>query len=157
MFSRTWTILGISLVCLLLIFSGGGCGVRRASPIRYIPGLGDRPDYSMEGILRKALEDKNPVVRRDAVRLLGTMTKTPEIQQRSAKGLGKALRDKEEDIRLESVRSLANISPGISGPYLREALNDKSVRVRIQVIQVLREVYQRQDNQIQGLADGGVQ
>ena len=90
------------------------------------------------------------------MRLLGTMTATPAEQQRSAKGLGKALKDEEEDIRMEAVRSLGNISPEISGPYLRKALNDKSVRVRIQVIQVLKEAYQRQASQVQGLAGGGI-
>ena len=132
-----------------------GCAIRRAPPIRYIPGLGAKPDYSMEAILRKALGDKNPIVRRDAVRLLGTMTTTPEEQVRSAEALSKALGDKEEDIRLEAVKALGNISPDISGPYLMKALKDESVRVRVQVVQVLREAYQRQAGQLQAVSGGG--
>ena len=132
-----------------------GCAIRRAPPVRYIPLVGAKPDYSMEAILRKALGDKNPIVRRDAVRLLGTMTSTPEEQMRSAEALSKALGDKEEDIRLEAVKALGNISPDISGPYLMRALKDESVRVRVQVVQVLREAYQRQAGQLQAVSGGG--
>ena len=140
------------LVCLGL--GTAGCAIRRVPPIRFVPGLGQKPDYSMEGILQRALRDKNPAVRRDAVRLLGTMVATPEEQRRSAGGLGKALKDEEEDIRLEAVKSLGNIDPVISGPYLSQALKDKSVRVRIQVVQELREAYQRQSGQLQAQGAG---
>ena len=137
-------------ICALLL---GGCAVRRVPPIRYVPLLGGKADASMEGILSKALEDKNPVVRRDAVKLLGTMVATPEEQRRTAEALGKALRDKEEDIRLEAVRALGNIASDISGPYLMRAMKDESVRVRVQVVQVLREAYQRQASRVQ-MAEG---
>ena len=139
-------------VCVLLL---AGCAVRRVPPIRYVPLLGAKTDASMEGILSKALDDKNPVVRRDAVKLLGTMVATPEEQRRTAEALGKALRDKEEDIRLEAVRALGNIASDISGPYLMRAMKDKSVRVRVQVVQVLREVYQRQASQVRAVAGEG--
>ena len=109
----------------------------------------------MEGILSEALKDKNLLVRRDAVRLLGTMISTPREQWRSAAALGRALKDKEEDIRLEAVKALGNIAPEITGSYLRKAMKDKSVRVRIQVIAVLREAYQRQEGQLQAVGGGG--
>jgi len=108
----------------------------------------------MEAILRQALDDNNPVVRRDAVRLLGTMTNTPEEQRRSADALRRALRDEEEDIRIEAVKALGNIAPDISGPYLMKALKDESVRVRIQVVQVLRDAQQRQAGQVQAVTGG---
>jgi hypothetical protein len=34
-------------------------------------------------------------------------------------------------------------------------MTDKSVRVRIQVVQVLREAYQRQSGQLRSVAEGG--
>lgn len=142
------------LVCVVLLFVVGGltgCAVRSVPPIKYIPALGKKPDYSMEGILHKALGDQNPAVRKDAVRLLGTLINSPEEQRRSAGALGRALDDPEEPIRLEAVRALGNIDPNISGPYLSKALKDRSVRVRVQVIQELRDAYARQAGQLQAL------
>ena len=128
--------------------------MRRVPPIRYVPFLGSKPDYSMEAILRKALRDKNEVVRRDAVRLLGTMTATPEEQRRTAKALSEALGDKEASIREEAVTALGKLSPEISGPYLMRALKDESVRVRVIVVKVLREAYQRQAQQLSAVGEG---
>ena len=137
----------VFLILVLLMLGGTGCAVRRVPPIRYIPLLGAKSDASMEGILREALGDKNPLVRRDAVRLLGEMTASPAEQRRTAEALGKALEDKEEHIRIEAVRAFGKMTPDISVPYLRKALKDKSVRVRIQVIDVLRDAYERQSGQ----------
>ena len=105
--------------------------MRRVPPVKFIPALGQKPDYSMEGILERALHDKNPAVRKDAVRLLGTMINTPEEQRRSAGALGRALDDREEGIRFEAVRALGNIDPTLSGPYLAKAMKDESVRIRV--------------------------
>ena len=138
-------------VFALFLGSFWGCAVRKLPPIKYVPVVGYQPDYSMEGILQRALGDKNPAVRKDAVRLLGTMINSPEEQRRSAGALGRALKDPEEPIRLEAVRALGNIDPLISGPYLSKALDDKSVRVRVQVVQELREAYRRQSGQLQTL------
>ena len=68
---RIWIV-----VVLALSFSLTGCFVRRVAPVKFIPTVGQKPDYSMEGILKRALHDKNPSVRKDAVRLLGTMINT---------------------------------------------------------------------------------
>ena len=137
-------------ICLLLI--ANGCAVRRIPPVKYVPFLGKKPDASMEAILGEALKDRNPIVRRDAVRLLGTMTATPKEQRKSTEALGRALQDQEEDIRLEAVKALGNFPPEMSGPHLRRALKDESVRVRIQVVQVLKDTYQRQSTQLQAVA-----
>lgn len=140
------------LVIVMLVVAGvSGCAVRGMPPLKYIPAVGTKLDYSMEGILHRALGDPNPAVRKDAVRLLGTMINTPGEQRRSAEALGRALDDREEPIRLEAVRALGNIDPAISGPYLSKALKDKSVRVRVQVVQELREAYRRQAGQVQAL------
>lgn len=136
---------------LLLVVVFSGCAVRRVPPVKYLPGLGEKPNYSMEAILQQALKDKNPAVRKDAVRLLGTMINTPAEQQRSAQALGQALSDKDESIRLEAVRALGNINPDISGRYLSKALKDESVRVRVQVVQELRDAYRRQSGQLQAV------
>jgi len=142
----------VKMVLIILVaFGTVGCAVRSVPPIKYVPGLGQKPDYSMEGILQKALGDPNPAVRKDAVRLLGTMINSPAEQQRSAEALGRALNDPEEPIRLEAVRALGNIDPNISGPFLSKALNDRSVRVRVQVVQELRDAYRRQAGQLQAL------
>jgi HEAT repeat protein len=96
----------------------------------------------MEAILEHALNDKNPVVRLDAVRLLGTMNATREEQRKSSAVLGRALNDKDETTRLEVVRALGNYAPDIAGPYLMKAMHDESVRIRIQVVMVLRRSYE---------------
>lgn len=96
----------------------------------------------MEAILERALTDKNPVVRLDAVRLLGQMNATREEQRRSAAALGRALNDKDENTRLEVVRSLSNFDADIAGPYLMRAMKDESIRIRLQVVMVLRRAYE---------------
>ncbi len=105
----------------------------------------------MEAILERALTDKNPVVRLDAVRLLGTMHATPEEQRRSASALGRALKDKDENTRLEVVKALANFSPDIAGPYLMQAMKDESIRIRLQVVMVLRRSYEKANAQVQAV------
>ncbi len=104
----------------------------------------------MEAVLERALEDKNPIVRLDAVRLLGTMT-DPDVQKRAASALGRALKDPDENTRFEAVKALSNFSADIAGPYLMKAMGDDSVRIRIQVVQVLRQLYQSQANPLQGI------
>ena len=139
-----------ALIAILLL-GVGACAVRRVPPIRYVPGLGSKGDSSMEAILERALKDKNPVVRLDAVRLLGTMNATPREQRRSAAALGRALDDKDENTRLEVVRSLANFSPDIAGPYLMRAMHDESIRIRLQVVMVLRRSYETLSAQTEGV------
>ncbi len=143
-----------ALIPACLVVCLAGCAIRRVPPIRYVPVLGSKVDTSVEGILREALKDKYLLVRRDAVRLLGTMAATPEEQRRSAKALGRALQDKEEDIRMEAVKALGKMAPEVSGPYLRKAVKDESVKVRIQVIQALKDLYQRQSSQVQSVTGG---
>ena len=141
---------------LLILLSGfvvTGCAIRRAPPVRYVPLLGAKKDTSMEAVLERALEDKNPIVRLDAVRLLGTMT-DPELQERAASALGRALKDPDENTRFEAVKSLSNFSADIAGPYLMKAMDDDSVRIRIQVVQVLRQLYQSQTSQVQAVTEG---
>ncbi len=82
------------------------------------------------------------------------MINSPEEQRRSAAALGRALSDREEDIRYEAVRALGNIDPTLSGPYLSKAMKDESVRVRVQVIQELRDAYRRQSGQLQAVGTG---
>jgi len=147
---RIWTLALVVVVSFALT----GCFVRRVPPVKFIPAVGQKPDYSMEGILQGALQDRNPSVRKDAVRLLGTMINTPDEQRRSAAALGRALDDSEEDIRFEVVKALGNIDPAISGRYLSKAMKDKSIRVRVQVIQELQEAYRRQSGQLQALGTG---
>jgi HEAT repeat protein len=108
----------------------------------------------MEAILERALKDKNPIVRMDAVRLLATMNTTPDQQKRSAAVLGRALDDKDENTRLEVVRGLANFSPDIAGPYLMKAMHDESIRIRLQVMMVLRRSHETLSAQTQAVAGG---
>jgi len=108
----------------------------------------------MEAILERALKDKNPIIRMDAVRLLATMHSTPDQQKRSAAVLGRALDDKDENTRLEVVRGLANFSPDIAGPYLMKAMHDESIRIRLQVVMVLRLSHETLSAQTQAVAGG---
>ena len=105
----------------------------------------------MDAILARALYDKNPVVRLDAVRLLGQMNATPDEQRKSAAVLGKALDDKDENLRLEAVRSLSNFQSDIAGPYLMKAMQDESIRIRLQVVVVLRRAYESASVQTQAV------
>ena len=115
-----------------------------------VPGCGKLPfigkkkgGVSTEEVLKQALQDRNPVVRMDAVRLLGETADTPENQAWSARVLAVALRDRDEEIRLEAVRNLGNIDAAYSNRYLKEALNDRSIKVRMLVVQVLKEMNQK--------------
>lgn len=140
-------------LCLGLLVFAEACAVRRVAPIRYIPGLGIKGDSSMDAILARALYDKNPVVRLDAVRLLGQMNATPDEQRKSAAALGKALDDKDENLRLEAVRSLSNFQSDIAGPYLMKAMQDESIRIRLQVVVVLRRAYESASVQTQAVTN----
>lgn len=123
---------------LLICFPAlSGCGK--------IPFLGKKGPKGMDAdeVLMQALQDKNPMVRRDAVRLLGEMIDTPENQMKSARALGIALKDRDEEIRLEAVKTLGNIDPLYSNRYLKEALNDRSIKVRMLVVQVMKQMNER--------------
>jgi len=141
--------LGFLMSVFVLSLVAQGCVIRRIPPIRYIPFLGSKPDYSMEAILRDALNDKDSRVRRDAVKVLGTMTRSPEEQRRAARSLGEALGDKDAMLRLEAVISLANFPADVAGPYLKRALGDDNVMVRMEVVRVLRKIYESSASQIQ--------
>lgn len=140
-----------ALPILLAFTLAQGCFVRRIPPIRYIPFLGSKGDNSMEAILREALDDKDARVRRDAVKVLGSMTRTADEQKRAAKSLGDALGDKDAMLRLEAVISLGNFTADIAGPYLKKALNDDNVMVRMEVVRVLRSIYESSATQVQAV------
>lgn len=146
--STTWFgALAPALLALALLAQG--CAIRRVPPIRYIPFVGSKPDNSMEAILKEALQDEDSRVRRDAVQVLGTMTRTPEESRKAARSLGEALDDEDEMLRLEAVIALGNFPAEIAGPYLKEALDDESVLVRMEVVNVLRSLYESSASQVQ--------
>jgi len=120
-------------LALVLSLAFSGCGK--------IPFIGKKGPEGTDAdeVLKQALQDKNPMVRRDAVRLLGEMIDTPENQMKSARALGIALKDKDEEIRLEAVKTLGAIDPAHSNRYMKEALNDRSIKVRMLVIQVMKQ------------------
>ncbi|MBI2950660.1 HEAT repeat domain-containing protein [bacterium] len=125
------------IVCpmaLVLSLAFAGC-----SKIPFIGKKGGQEGVASDEVLVQALQDKNPVVRRDAVRLLGEMIDTPENQAKSARALAVALKDRDEEIRLEAVKTLGNIDPIYSNRYLKEALSDRSIKVRVLVIQVMKQ------------------
>ncbi len=125
------------IVCpmaLVLSLAFAGCG-----KIPFIGKKGGQEGMATDEVLVQALQDKNPVVRRDAVRLLGEMIDTPENQVKSARALAVALKDRDEEIRLEAVKTLGAIDPIYSNRYLKEALNDRSIKVRVLVIQVMKQ------------------
>ena len=125
------------VLLLALLPALSGCGK--------IPFIGKKGSKGMDAdeVLMQALQDKNPMVRRDAVRLLGEMIDTPENQMKSARALGIALKDKDEEIRLEAVKTLGNIDALYSNRYLKEALNDRSIKVRVLVIQVMKQMNEK--------------
>ena len=41
---------------------------------------------------------------------------------------------------MEAVKTLGNIDPKYSNRHLKEALNDRSVKVRVLVVQVMKEM-----------------
>ena len=146
--SRRHKSLGILTVLTIALLTQS-CAIRRIPPLRYIPFLGSKPDNSMEAILREALDDKDSRVRRDAVKVLGSMTRTADEQKRAAKSLGDALRDKDPMLRLEAVIALRNFTADVAGPYLKKALGDDNVMVRMEVVRVLRNIYESSTAQVQ--------
>jgi HEAT repeat protein len=124
----------VCLTALVLSLTFAGC-----SKIPFIGKKGGQEGVASDEVLVQALQDKNPIVRRDAVRLLGEMIDTPENQAKSARALSVALKDRDEEIRLEAVKTLGNIDPVYSNRYLKEALNDRSIKVRVLVIQVMKQ------------------
>ncbi len=47
------------------------------------------------------------------------------------------------------------MAPEIAAPYLKRAMTDESVRVRIQVVQVLRRNFQNTQGQVNPVTGGG--
>ncbi len=126
------------LLLLALLAGPAGCGK--------IPFVGKKKQgegVHTEEVLKQALQDKNPMVRKDAVRVLGEMIDTPENQMRSARVLSIALKDRDEEIRLEAVKTLGAIEQAYSNRYLKDALNDRSVKVRMLVMQVIRQMNEK--------------
>ena len=129
------------VVCLLLtalLAGSAGCGK--------IPFIGKKKQdegVHSEEVLKQALQDKNPMVRKDAVHVLGEMIDTPEHQMRSARVLAIALKDRDEEIRLEAVKTLGNIDPVYSNRYLKEALSDRSIKVRMLVVQIIGQMNEK--------------
>jgi HEAT repeat protein len=127
--------------CLLLaalLTGAAGCGK--------IPFLGKKDKgegVHTEEVLKRALQDKNPMVRKDAVHVLGEMIDTPENQMRSARVLAIALKDRDEEIRLEAVKTLGAIAPAYSNRYLKDALNDRSIKVRMLVVQIIAQMNEK--------------
>ena len=50
------------------------------------------------------------------------------------------------------MRALANYAPDIAGAYLMKAMHDESIRIRLQVVMVLRQSYESVSSQTNAVA-----
>jgi HEAT repeat protein len=135
------------LVLLLSFTLFAGCGLRQLPPVKYVPKLGQERSVSTVDVLAQALDDKDVLVRAQAVQLLSSIYQdSPKKEQKHiSKILGKASRDSDPGIRLQSIEILGTIETAYSNPYLQEALKDSNPIVRERVMQVLGNRHNKQD------------
>jgi HEAT repeats len=77
-------------------------------------------------VIGSSLNSKIPEERMHAVRSLGMLTSV----KRAPSGILKALKDKDELVRIEASESLGNLGDRRSLPFLRKTLDDRSPLVR---------------------------
>jgi HEAT repeat protein len=135
---------------LVLLFSFtlfAGCGLRQLPPIKYVPKLGQERSVSTVDVLAQALDDKDVLVRAQAVQLLNSIYRNSPKKEKKhiSKILGKASRDSDPGIRLQSIEILGTIETEYSNPYLQEALKDTNPIIRERVMQVLKNRHNKED------------
>tara|TARA_B100001250_G_scaffold414599_1_gene454362 strand:- start:23840 stop:24286 length:447 start_codon:yes stop_codon:yes gene_type:complete len=135
-------------LALLLSFTlFAGCGLRQLPPVKYVPKLGQERSVSTVDVLAQALDDKDVLVRAQAVELLSSIYQdSPKKEKKHiSKILGKASRDSDPGIRLQSIEILGTIETAYSNPYLQEALKDSNPIIRERVMQVLGNRHNKQN------------
>ena len=137
----------LALLFSLILVSG--CGLRQLPPIKYVPKLGQERSVSTVEVLGQALNDKDVLVRAQAIQLLGSIYHVSPKQEKKhvSRILGKASRDSDPGIRLQAIELLGTIDAKYSNPYLQEALKDANPLVREHVMQVLGNRHSKQDQQ----------
>ena len=135
---------------LVLLFSFtlfAGCGLRQLPPIKYVPKLGQERSVSTVDVLAQALDDKDVLVRAQAVQLLNSIYRNSPKKEKKhiSKILGKASQDSDPGIRLQSIEILGTIETAYSNPYLQEALKDTNPIIRERVMQVLRNRHNKEE------------
>ncbi len=86
--------------------------------------------------LRKALNNKDPFIREDAVDALGALKDESSIELLTEV----LLNDKDEDVRISAADSLGVIGSEVALDSLKEALKDEAVDVRISAAEALGNI-----------------
>ena len=109
--------------------------------------MGQERSVSTVDVLAQALDDKDVLVRAQAVQLLNSIYRNSPKKEKKhiSKILGKASRDSDPGIRLQSIEILGTIETEYSNPYLQEALKDTNPIIRERVMQVLRNRHNKED------------
>lgn len=142
------------LASALVTTSLHGCAVRTLPPIRYIPLLGAEKKVRTADVLNRALKDRDPAVRAQAVALLGDLSQSPDKKSRraAAQVLGSAMQDTDPGVRVLALEKLGALAPQLGNKYLLQALRDPNPFVRGKVLEVVdaresRAQQQRQQQQ----------
>ena len=116
-----------------------GCGLRAVPPIRYIPLLGKEKTVATTMVLARALNDRDPAVRAQAVELLGLLSRSDEsrVKKQVSDVLGIALKDRDPGIRLQVIEELGRMEKKYSNKHLLSALKDPNPFVREKVLMEL--------------------
>jgi HEAT repeat protein len=143
------------LAAVLITGSLHGCAVRTLPPMRYIPLLGAEKKVRTEDVLNRALRDRDPAVRAQAVALLGDLSQSRDRKTRRAitRVLGSAVQDADPGVRVLALEKLGALEPELGNKYLLQALRDPNPFVRDKVLQVIeeREIRAGQQRQQQAL------
>jgi HEAT repeat protein len=114
-----------ALVCLMLTVAGWGQSKTVPVKARVVGPAPDPEELRAGRILKEALRDKNPDVRKHAVQSLGLVrTREPYISW-----LKDMLDDKDLQVRIATVTSLEDLRDKSSLPALEKALNDDAPEV----------------------------
>src|SRR5258706_5769849 len=82
------------------------------------------------------LENRDPVIRREACKLLGELG-----DRRAVQPLGKMIKDLDEETRFRAVESLGSLMNRDTVPFLTDATRDPSRRVKLGAIEGLVTLY----------------
>jgi hypothetical protein len=127
------------LCFLLATVAITACALRTIPPVRYVPLLGAEKKVTTTHVLARALKDRDPAVRAQAIELLGLLSQSAEAKTResAALTLGMALDDVDPGVRILVIGKLGQLAPELANRYLLRGLRDPNPFVREKVLRVM--------------------